>query len=63
LAAVVDAWTKLPDGIKAGILAMLRSGGCLIQIFTSCGLLVAAVDRPTRQYALFVARANEAAQA
>ena len=26
LAAVVDAWPALPDAIKAGILAMIRSG-------------------------------------
>jgi len=25
LAAVVEAWPKLPDGIKAGILAMVRT--------------------------------------
>jgi hypothetical protein len=27
LASVVDAWPKLPDAIKAGIVAMIRAAG------------------------------------
>jgi hypothetical protein len=31
LAAVVDAWPKLPDAIKAGILAMVKAAGSRIE--------------------------------